>query len=102
MLVAGTEPPDVVELWDWTLGSGDRHDSETHATGTHELVHVHEGQVTVETAGRSVTLEVGDAVSFAGDVPHAYANAGGISARFSLTVFESGVGSPQRSEDDDA
>src|SRR5881628_1096957 len=25
VLVSGTEPPDVVELWDWTLGPGDRH-----------------------------------------------------------------------------
>ena len=25
VLVAGTEPPDVVELWDWTLGPGDAH-----------------------------------------------------------------------------
>ena len=25
VLVAGTEPPDVVELWDWTLGPADRH-----------------------------------------------------------------------------
>ena len=25
VLVAGTTPPDVVELWDWTLGPGDQH-----------------------------------------------------------------------------
>src|SRR3954464_14236499 len=30
VLVAGTEPPDVVELWDWTLGPGDEHGSEAH------------------------------------------------------------------------
>src|SRR5207249_11835207 len=24
VLVAGTEPPDVMELWDWTLGQGDQ------------------------------------------------------------------------------
>ena len=24
VLVAGTEPPDVLELWDWTLAPGDR------------------------------------------------------------------------------
>src|SRR6266571_5120795 len=40
VLVAGTEPPDVLELWDWTLGAGDRHDSETHAPGTKELAQV--------------------------------------------------------------
>src|SRR5215207_8914843 len=31
ILVAGTESPDVVELWDWTLGAGDQHESEAHA-----------------------------------------------------------------------
>src|SRR5436189_559673 len=30
VLVAGTQPPDVVELWDWELRSGERHDSEAH------------------------------------------------------------------------
>ena len=38
VLVAGTEPPDVVELWDWTLCPGDQHVSEAHTVGTKELV----------------------------------------------------------------
>ena len=41
VLVAGTAPPDVVELWDWTLAPGDRHASEAHTAGTKELVQVH-------------------------------------------------------------
>lgn len=98
VLVAGTQPPDVVELWDWTLGPGDRHDSEAHAAGTRELVHVLDGTVTFEIADESTVLEPGDAASFAGDVPHAYANAGDQLARFSLTVFEPAVGSTPRSE----
>src|SRR5215510_15904642 len=28
LLAAGTEPPDVMELWDWILGPGDQHRSE--------------------------------------------------------------------------
>jgi transcriptional regulator with XRE-family HTH domain len=32
-LVAGTDPPDVVELWDWTLAPGENYRSEAHATG---------------------------------------------------------------------
>src|SRR3982751_6535765 len=76
VLVAGTEPPDVVELWDWTLGVGDRHESEAHTPGTKELLHVQEGAITVEVADETVTLDVGDAVAFPGDVPHAYANPG--------------------------
>ena len=92
VLVAGTTPPYVVELWDWTLGPGDRHVSEAHAAGTKELVHVQEGSITVEVADRSVTLDAGDAVAFPGDVAHSYANPGTQPARFSLAVFEPGVG----------
>src|SRR6476659_2752970 len=36
LLVAGTAPPDVLELWDWSLAAGDRHASEAHSTGTRE------------------------------------------------------------------
>jgi transcriptional regulator with XRE-family HTH domain len=92
VLVAGTNPPDVVELWDWTLGPGDRNGSEAHSAGTKELVHVLAGALTVEAAGQIVTLSVGDAVSFPGDEPHMYANAGPEPTRFTLAVFEPGVG----------
>ena len=98
VLVAGTEPPDVVELWDWTLGPGDHHVSEAHTPGTKELLQVQQGTITVEMAGQLVTLEAGDAVGFPGDVPHSYANPGPHPARFSLAVFEPGVGPGSRSE----
>jgi transcriptional regulator with XRE-family HTH domain len=96
VLVASTAPPDVVELWDWTLGRGDRHASDAHAAGTRELLHVLQGAVVVEAAEQVVTLQTGDALSFPGDVPHAYANPGASLARFSLTVFEPAVGAPPR------
>ena len=51
VLVAGTEPPDVVELWDWTLGPADRHASEAHPPGTRELLQVQQGAITVEING---------------------------------------------------
>jgi transcriptional regulator with XRE-family HTH domain len=92
VLVAGTQPPDVLELWDWTLAPGDHHDSEAHASGTRELLHVQQGTVTLGVGEQSVTLRAGDAVSFPGDVAHSYANPGAEAARFSLAVFEPGVG----------
>lgn len=98
VLVAGTAPPDVVELWDWILGPADRYSSDGHTPGTRELVHVQEGTVTVTMAEQSVTLSTGDALSFPGDVAHSYANPGARPTRFSLTVFEPGVGSPSRVE----
>ena len=38
LLVAGTQPPDVVELWDWTLHPGEAHSTEAHSAGTRELL----------------------------------------------------------------
>jgi transcriptional regulator with XRE-family HTH domain len=93
VLVAGTEPPDVVELWDWTLGPGDHYVSEPHAPGTRELVQVRQGAITIEVAGQPVTLDAGDGAAFRGDVAHSYASPGTEPARFSLAVFEPGVGS---------
>lgn len=95
-LVAGSGPPDVLELWDWVLGPGDQHRSEAHTPRTTELIQVQEGTVVVQVAEQSVTLVVGDAVSFPGDVFHAYANPGTGTARFSLAVFEPGVGTMPR------
>ena len=93
VLMAGTGPPDVVELWDWTLGAGDRHTSATHAPGTKELAQVQHGAITIEVGERAIELHVGDAVSFPGDVAHSYANPGKELARFSLAVFEPALGS---------
>jgi transcriptional regulator with XRE-family HTH domain len=102
VLVAGTEPPDVAELWDWTLGPADQHGSEAHTPGTRELLQVQQGTITVEVAGQPVTLQAGDAVAFPGDVAHSYANPRNEPARFSLAVFEPGVGPGSRSEADSA
>lgn len=92
VLLAGTTPPDILELWDWTLAPGDRHDSEAHVQGTKEILQVREGTVTVAVGDQVEVLEVDDAISFISDVPHSYANEGSDLARFSLTVFEPGVG----------
>ena len=97
VLVAGTEPPDVVELWDWSLAPGDEHVSEAHMPGTEELVQVQVGTIIVTVGDQAFTLNAGDAISFSGDVDHSYANPGDEPARFSLAVFEPGVGTRSRS-----
>ena len=102
VLVAGTEPPDVVELWDWILGPADRYVSEVHAVGTRELVQVLTGTITLEVGEQSETLHARDAVAFPGDVLHAYVNPGRKAARFSLAVFEPGVGLPHVPRGNDA
>jgi transcriptional regulator with XRE-family HTH domain len=102
VLVAGTEPPDVTELWDWTLGLGESHSSEAHAAGTRELLLVLDGQVEVRAGEHAEVLATGDSASFAGDLPHGYVNAGPQVARFVLTVFEPHVGPGARSDATDA
>src|SRR6201987_1629785 len=47
VLVAGTDPPDVTELWDWTLGPGESHSRPAHAAGNPEALLVLDGQVEV-------------------------------------------------------
>jgi transcriptional regulator with XRE-family HTH domain len=97
VLVAGTGPPDVLELCDWTLAPGDHHASEAHTKGTKELVQVQRGTVSVAVAEQSVLLATGDALSFPGDVAHSYTNPGTGPARFSLAVLEPEVGSAAQS-----
>lgn len=97
VLVAGTEPPEVVELWDWSLGPGESHQTEPHAAGTRELLLVLAGQVQLHVGSEVCVLGPGDSAAFRGDVPHGYANSagsgnGGQAARFALTVFEPHVG----------
>jgi transcriptional regulator with XRE-family HTH domain len=102
VLLAGTHPPDVLELWDWTLAPGDRHVSESHARGTKELMQVHHGTVTVDVGDQSLTLHPGDTLAFPGDIDHAYANPAAEPARFTLAVFEPGVGNGTRTDTHDA
>ena len=96
VLVAGITAPEVVELWDWTLGPGDAHSSEPHVAGTRELLSVVEGELVFSVAGEEAALRAGDAVSYPGDAVHGYRNDGTVTARFALTVFEPVAGRVRR------
>jgi transcriptional regulator with XRE-family HTH domain len=86
----GTDPPDVVELWDWTLHPGEKHTSDPHSTGTRELLLVLDGQVDLRVGHSTERLSVGDSAAFAGNVAHSYATPADAAtpARFALTVFQ--------------
>ncbi|MEE6140191.1 XRE family transcriptional regulator [Mycobacterium sp. 050128] len=90
VLTVGTRLPDVLELWDWSLGPGDVHASEPHAVGTREELVVISGKIDVRVGDTTTELRAGDAISFRGDVAHSYGCAAGarIPARFILSVFE--------------
>src|SRR5690606_36967588 len=98
VLVAGTEAPDVVELWDWSLPAGETHTSEAHTDGTRELLQVQEGSLRILIGEEIHELESGDALTFQGNRPHSYTNPYAEPARFSLAVFEPGVGTAHRAE----
>jgi DNA-binding XRE family transcriptional regulator len=93
VMVAGTQAPDVVELWDWTLGPGDIHTSEAHVRGTRELIAVVQGSLRLCVGDREELLKTGDSATFDADTDHAYVNPSKQrKTRFALTVLEPSVG----------
>jgi transcriptional regulator with XRE-family HTH domain len=85
-LLLSTDPPQPVELWWWTLRPGEIRHSEAHAVGTREALLVVAGQVVLESDGQLSTARVGTALTWPGDTPHAYRNAGAEPAEFILIV----------------
>ncbi|NIH86232.1 helix-turn-helix domain-containing protein [Amycolatopsis granulosa] len=76
-LLSGTDAPAPAELWRWHLEPGERHDSEAHAPGTHELIHVLSGELHLSVGERSVGVPAGSTARMTADQPHSYANQGG-------------------------
>ena len=92
VMVAGSGPPDVAELWDWRLGPSDSYRSDAHRRGTRELLLVLSGSVVLVVGEVEHRLGPGDSASFDGDVAHSYANAStSRPARFTLAVLEPGL-----------
>ena len=87
-LVASTESPEIFELWDWALEPGETHVSEAHSDGTHELIHVIQGTLTLVVDGVEGDLSAGDSASYVGTKTHAYSNRTSKTARFSLAVLQ--------------
>lgn len=103
-LVAGTAPPNVLELWDWTLEPGDSYDGGPHPAGTRELIQVRDGAVLLTLGADAEILNSGDCASFTGTIPHTYAwtrpdnqvTNQTETARFTLVVFEPIAGQKDR------
>ena len=86
----GTDPPDVVELWDWTLQPGDAFDGEAHPTGTAEVLSVLSGRLELRVGGTGTSLGEGDTVMFEAHAPHRYAAPGPGPVRFTMVVVQPG------------
>jgi transcriptional regulator with XRE-family HTH domain len=86
----GTDPPDVVELWDWTLQPGDSFDGEAHPMGTAEVLSVLEGRLGLRVGAAEHELDTGDTLMFQAHVPHRYSGAGAEPVRFTMVVVQPG------------
>jgi transcriptional regulator with XRE-family HTH domain len=86
----GTDPPDVVELWDWTLQPGDGFDGEAHPMGTQEVLSVLSGRLGLRVGSTEEHLDAGDTVLFQAHAPHRYSGAGDEPVRFVMVVLQPG------------
>jgi transcriptional regulator with XRE-family HTH domain len=85
-LLAGTEAPGPLELWDWRLMPGESSPSEPHPGGTVELVHVTEGELTLTLEGTDYRVPAGASASFEANVPHLYGNQGEVPMEMVMAV----------------
>jgi transcriptional regulator with XRE-family HTH domain len=86
----GTDPPDVVELWDWTLQPGDAFDGEAHPVGTAEVLSVLAGRLALRVGPTELELSTGDTALFEAHAPHRYANPAEEPVRFTMVVVQPG------------
>ncbi|MGW2932039.1 helix-turn-helix domain-containing protein [Streptomyces sp. NPDC055722] len=75
-LLAGTEAPGPLEMWDWHLMPGDHSASDPHPSGTVELVHVTAGELSLTVDGVLYVVPTGASASFEANTPHIYGNDG--------------------------
>jgi transcriptional regulator with XRE-family HTH domain len=87
-LLVGSDGPDMLELWNWTLQPGERYEARPHSMGTLELVHVLQGSLALEVGGAVHVLVAGASAFARTDRPHAYASSGRGRTSFSMVVFE--------------
>jgi transcriptional regulator with XRE-family HTH domain len=75
-LLAASEEPWPLELWEFRLAPGDAYKADPQAPGTVEMVHVLGGRLTVRVEDESVQAPAGNTVMFRPDRDHEYCNEG--------------------------
>jgi len=93
-LLAGCDERDHVELWQWSIATGDGLSSEAHMDGTRELLHVLDGTLTLEVDGEPHAVRAGGAAVFQADRPHSYRNEHKRTVRFVMVVLTPDDGEP--------
>jgi transcriptional regulator with XRE-family HTH domain len=85
-LLAGTEAPGPLEMWDWLLMPGESSASDPHPVGTVELVHVTRGDLTITLDDVKYLVPQGASASFEANSPHTYGNEGSGPVEMIMTV----------------
>jgi DNA-binding XRE family transcriptional regulator len=75
-----------IELWSWTLKSGEVYESKPHRPGSVELVSVTAGTLEFDVGRETIRLGAGDSAWFDAATAHAYRNPSRSTARF-IMVF---------------
>ncbi|WP_162467145.1 XRE family transcriptional regulator [Streptomyces cavernae] len=85
-LLAGTEAPGPLEMWDWRLMPGESSTSDPHPAGTVELVHVTAGELALTVDGVPHRVPTGASASFEANSSHTYGNDGELPVEMIMTV----------------
>ncbi|GHH28448.1 helix-turn-helix domain-containing protein [Streptomyces lanatus] len=85
-LLAGTEAPGPLEMWDWRLMPGENSSSEPHPQGTVELVHVTAGELTLTVDGVDHLVPAGASATFEASSQHTYGNQGTVPMEMIMAV----------------
>lgn len=87
-LLAGTQGPDMIELWRWEMFPGERYHSSGHPVGTVELLHIEQGELTLAVADSELRVAQGCSAVAKTDAPHHYQNNSSEVLIFTMTVAE--------------
>ncbi|MCM2577397.1 helix-turn-helix domain-containing protein [Streptomyces meridianus] len=85
-LLVGAENPGPLEMWSWRLMPGEGSTSDPHPSGTHEMLHVTAGDITLAVGGEEYRLAAGTSATFEANLPHGYRNDGRVPAEMIMTV----------------
>ncbi len=87
-VLLGTAPATrEAELWRWSLGVGERYESEADSGNWHEMLLVTEGLLIVEAADGRHEIAAGDFLIFSSAAPYVFANGGPGTVRFVRNVI---------------
>lgn len=87
-LLAGTQGPDMIELWRWEMFPGERFDAQPHSAGTVEILHVESGELGLLIDKQELVIQTGCSAVARTDVAHSYFNSADDRLIFTMAVAE--------------